>query len=213
MSRQQSASVAALLARARDGDAACKERLFASCRSYLALAARRQIDTWLQAKVDASDLVQQTMLEAHRDFDRFAGASEHEWWAWLKRILARNAADFVRHYKGTRKRQAQREVRIRPADATTLGHYAAEPPARVETPSQQMMRLDEQFRLAAAVDELPEQYREVIVLRNLHRLPFDEIARRMDRSRPAVQMLWMRAVRRLQQRLAEDESTAGTPLS
>jgi RNA polymerase sigma-70 factor (ECF subfamily) len=46
---------------------------------------------------------------------------------------------------------------------------------------------------------LPEDYQEVIVLRNLERLPFDEIAQRLGRSRPAVQMLWMRAIRKLQE--------------
>ena len=59
------------------------------------------------------------MLEAFRDFERFGGNSEQEWLAWLKRILAHNAADFIRRYRGTAKRQARREVPIRgPQDST-----------------------------------------------------------------------------------------------
>src|SRR5204863_8417874 len=102
--------VHALLARARAGDAAARDRLFAHCRDYLGLAARARVETWLRAKVDASDLVQQTLLEAHRGFGHFHGATEAEWLAWLRRILEHNAADFVRRYRGTGKRQVRREV-------------------------------------------------------------------------------------------------------
>ena len=112
-------NVSALIAQARRGDAGCRDRLFGLCRSYLDIVARAQVETWLRAKVDASDLVQETMLDAFRDFERFDGTSEQEWLAWLKRILAHNAADFVRRYRGTAKRQARREVPIRsPQDST-----------------------------------------------------------------------------------------------
>ena len=85
-----------LLAKARAGDAAARDRLFAHCRDYLGLAARARVEASLRAKVDASDLVQQTLLEAHRGFTKFQGATEAEWLAWLRRILEHNAADFVR---------------------------------------------------------------------------------------------------------------------
>ena len=62
----------------------------------------------VKVKEGASDIVQQTMLEAHRDFERFQGGSGQEWLAWLRRILAHNAADIIRHYRGTAKRQAGR---------------------------------------------------------------------------------------------------------
>src|SRR5262245_55513749 len=97
--------VTGLLEQARAGDAAARERLFARCRDYLGLAARARVEGWLRAKVDASDLVQQTLLEAHRGFGRFQGATEAEWLAWLRRILDHNAADFVRRYR-VGKRQA-----------------------------------------------------------------------------------------------------------
>ena len=151
---------------------------------------------------DASDLVQQTLLEAHRDFDRFQGGSENEWRAWLRKILSHNAADFVRHYRGTAKRQARREVRFRdPADSRVGG--APEPPAPGETPSQEFLHLDDEARMTAALAELSEDHRRVIELRNLQRLPFNEVAEQMDRSRPAVQMLWMRAIKKLQEAMEE----------
>jgi len=196
--------VSQLIEQARSGDSTAREELFALCRGYLGYVARSQVETWLRVKVDASDLVQQTMLEAHRDFDRFAGKSEKEWLGWLKRILSHNAADFVRRYRGTAKRQARREVRFRdPADSLSPG--APEPAAPVATPSQEFLRLDNELRVSVALAELPPDYQEVIVLRNLQRLPFNEVAERMERSRPAVQMLWMRAIKKLQAAMGEEE--------
>ncbi|MEE9603448.1 MAG: sigma-70 family RNA polymerase sigma factor [Thermoguttaceae bacterium] len=196
--------VAELIELARGGDAGSRDRLFEMCRNYLALVARSQVETWLRVKVDASDLVQQTMLEAHRDFERFEGGSEQEWLAWLRGILKHNAADFVRQYRGTAKRQARREVRFRdPADSRSPG--APEPAADDATPSQEFLQLDNELRVTAAVAELSLDYREVIVLRNLQRLSFNEVAERMGRSRPAVQMLWMRAIKKLQEAMGGQE--------
>ena len=196
--------VSELIEQARHGDAQCRERLFALCRSYLGFAARAQVESWLKVKVDASDLVQQTMLEAHRDFDDFQGGSEQEWLAWLRKILTHNVADFVRQYRGTAKRQVRREVPFRDPAQSGLAPGAAEPAAPGGTPSQEFLRLDSELRVAAALAELPADYQEVIVLRNLQRLSFNEVAEQMGRSRPAVQMLWMRAIKRLQRAFGND---------
>ena len=194
-------TVEVLLARARQGDEAQRDRLFEACRSYLILLARTQVESWVQAKADASDLVQQTLLEAHRGFDRFEGRTEAEWLAWLRRILSHNAADLVRRYRGTSKRQARREVSLRhPSDDSQAGG-APEPAGRELSPSQQLVVRDRDLQIAAALDRLSADHREVIVLRNLQRLPFDEVAEQMGRTRPAVQMLWARAIKKLQEEL------------
>jgi RNA polymerase sigma-70 factor (ECF subfamily) len=189
--------VAGLLARARAGDEAARDRLFARCRDYLGLAARARVEVKLRAKVDASDLVQQTLLEAHRGFGRFQGATEAEWLAWLRRILDHNAADFVRRYRSTGKREVGREVPLVREGSSAGG--CPEPAAADETPSAAAVRREGELELAAALAQLTADHREVIVLRNLQRLPFDEVARRMNRSRPAAQMLWMRAIQKLQE--------------
>ena len=200
----QHPDASALIERARQGDAAAREELFQLCRNYLSYVARSQVESWLRVKVDASDLVQQTMLEAHRDFERFEGTTEKQWLAWLRKILSHNAADFVRRYRGTAKRQAGREVRFRnPADSVAGG--APEPADPGATPSQEFLQLDNELRVIAALAELSPDYQEVIVLRNLQRLPFGEVAERMQRSRPAVQMLWMRAIKKLQAALGGGE--------
>jgi len=201
MAEPEEPNVSELIRQARQGDAECREQLFGLCRNYLGFVARAQVESWLRVKADASDVVQQTMLEAHRDFDRFEGLSEKEWLGWLRKILAHNVADFVRHYRGTAKRQARREVRFRdPAESAPAGGVP-EPAAPGATPSQEFLRLDDELRVTAALAELPPDYQEVIVLRNFERLPFAEVAEQMGRSRPAVQMLWMRAINKLQDAL------------
>ena len=190
-------SIVETLGQARAGSQQAMGRLFESCRSYLSLVARAQVESRLRAKVDASDIVQQTMLEAYRDFARFHGNTEAEWLAWLRKILAHNAADFIRQFHGTDKRQARREVPLGQPSSSAAGFF--EPADRGESPSQQVMRKERELQVAEAVAQLAPDYQEVIVLRNLERLAFDEIARRMGRSRPAVQMLWMRAIRKLQE--------------
>jgi RNA polymerase sigma-70 factor, ECF subfamily len=192
--------VAALLERARNGDESARNELFERCRSYVRLVARAQIESWLQAKVDHSDLVQQTLLEAHRGLNNFRGSTDGEWLAWLKRIVQTNAADFVRRYGKAGKRRAAREVSLDARAGDDSEGPTRDPrDSGQQTPSQIVLRREEELEISQAVSHLPEDYQEVIILRNLERLPFDEIAERMGRSRPAVQMLWMRAIRRLQE--------------
>lgn len=191
-------SVSDLIARARRQDPEALDQLFARCRPFLNLAARTRVESWLRAKADASDLVQQTMLEAYRGFERFNGQTEAEWLAWLRRILEHNAADFVRRFHGA-KRQIGKELPLAAPASDSQSGVLREPAAPVDTPSQALVKLESELQLAAAIDQLSPDYKEVIVLRNLQRLPFDEVASRMNRSRPAVQMLWMRAIQKLQE--------------
>jgi len=193
---QASADVRALLAAARAGDRTARDRLFADCREYLCLAARARVESWLRAKADASDLVQQTLLEAHRGFEQFHGASEAEFLAWLRRILDHNAADLVRRYHAAGKRQVGREVPLG-GGGSTSSSGGMDPAAPDDSPSALAVKREGDLALAAALTQLAPDYREVIMLRNLQRLPFDEVAERMKRSRPAAQMLWMRAMQKL----------------
>lgn len=203
MKTDQSTSVVELLNRARGGDEGAREALFEKCRAYVTVVARAQVESWLQAKVDPSGLVQQTLLEAHRGLENFRGATEGEWLAWLRRILMHNAADFVRQFGAAEKRRVGREVPLRPPTGdggSWIGHRDPSDPG--ESPSELVLRRERELQIAEAVSKLSDDYREVIMLRNLQRLPFNDVARRMGRSRPAVQMLWMRALCKLQEAMS-----------
>src|SRR5262249_37657575 len=153
---------------------------------YLALLARLQIGRRLQGKVDAADLVQETFLEAHRDFAQFRGGSESELVGWLRQILATNIANQVRRYYGTQRRDVrlERELAVElDQSSRVLDHGLV---ASQSSPSQQAARREQAVLLADALGRLPDDYREVIILRHLEELTFPEVARRMERSVDSV---------------------------
>ncbi|QDT47303.1 RNA polymerase sigma factor YlaC [Symmachiella dynata] len=197
MDKDNNSQLVELLNRARGGDEAARDELFDKCRNYLAIVARVQVESWLRVKVDASDLVQQTMLDAYRGFGDFRGNSEGEWLTWLKQILKHNATDFVRRYRGTEKRQQRREVPMQVGPTNLSEGFTREPSSGGESPSELVMQREREIQLADCITKLAPDHQEVIILRSLQRLPFDEVAERMDRTRPAVQMLWARAVSKL----------------
>jgi len=90
--------------------------------------------SWLKAKVDASDLVQQTLLEAHRGLENFRGTTEAEWLGWLRRIVVHNAADFVRRFHGVEKRCAGREGAARSSRRFSILRTATEQQRRDSEP-------------------------------------------------------------------------------
>jgi RNA polymerase sigma-70 factor (ECF subfamily) len=189
-----------LLARARDGDQTAQGELLARYRNYLRILARTQIDKFLRVRCDASDLVQETLLEALRDFPRFAGTTEQELIAWLCQILVRNLADQVKRHKAQVRdwqRQESLEVLL---DRSCLAVQAALATG-ISSPSARASRREEAVLLADALTRLPADYREVIVLRNLQGLRFEEVAVRMGRSAGAVRMLWARSLEKLHHEL------------
>jgi RNA polymerase sigma-70 factor (ECF subfamily) len=166
-------------------------------RSWLGLLARLQVDGKLRAKFDPSDVVQQTMLEAVRAWPQFRGEGPAELAAWLRQILARVMAHEVRHFRATRRRDLAREVSLEAALAESsrkLGDALASPGT---SPSVAADRNERELLLAEALARLPEDYREVILLRNLEGLAHEEVAERMGRGVGAVRMLWVRALARL----------------
>ena len=190
-----------LLQEARAGDPATLGRLLDLYRRYLALLARVQIGQRLQGKVDASDLVQETYLEAHRNFGRFRGTSEGQFVCWLRQILAAKLADQLRRYLGARGRDVRLEREIEDALDRSSVLLDRGLVAQQSSPSQQAAHREQAVLLADALAELPDDYRDVITLRNLEGLTFPEVARRMGRSLDSVEKLWMRALARLRQLL------------
>jgi RNA polymerase sigma-70 factor (ECF subfamily) len=189
-----------LIARARAGDAEALGRLLESYRNYLRMLSRSLIGQTLRLRLDSSDLIQETFLEAHRDFPKFAGSGEPELAAWLRRILVRNLADQVRYHRAPRR--DERLERSLEAMLERSGREAsAALGANLSSPSAQAARRENAVLLADALAALPANYREVILLRNFDHLPFEQVAVRMGRSTGAVRMLWVRALEHLSRSL------------
>jgi RNA polymerase sigma-70 factor (ECF subfamily) len=187
------------LSAARAGSRTALGQALESCRGYLLVVADRNLDADLRAKGGASDLVQETFLEAQRDFGQFQGGSADELRAWLRRLLLNNVANFTRHYRGTAKRQVQRELALEPGDVS--GRPDAGPAADTPSPSTLAMAEEQRLALQQALQRLPEDYRQVIVWRHQEQLTFEEIGQRLQRTANAARLLWLRAVERLQQDL------------
>ena len=149
--------------------------------------------------MDASDLVQDAMLEAHKNFPNFRGGSEAEFVAWLRQILSTVLLGCIRRYLGTQKRDIRLERKLR-ADvdqsSLLLGCGFVD---RGSSPSQRAIRREQAVVLADALEKIPTDYRDVLVHRHLEGLSFPEIAVRMGRSLDSVEKLWVRGLARLRQ--------------
>jgi RNA polymerase sigma-70 factor (ECF subfamily) len=159
--------------------------------------ADQELDPELRAKGGASDLVQETFLEAHRDFPRFHGSTQAELRAWLRRLLLNNLANFARRYRATARRGIHREVPLR------VGHGIADPAADTPSPSGEALAHEQAEAVQRAMARLPEDYANVIRLRHQEQCSFEEIGRHMNRTANAARMLWLRAIERLRQELGD----------
>jgi RNA polymerase sigma-70 factor (ECF subfamily) len=201
-----------LLAMVREGKPDSLGQMLQSCANYVRLLASMQMDARLRSRLDASDLVQETFLKAHRDFHQFQGCTEGEFLAWIRQILAHTLAHAVEKHVLANKRDVRREVsldRFRQAlDRSTIqleGMLAA-PDA---TPSSHACRRESAVLLADRLADLSEDHRQVIILRHLEGASFQQVAERMERSEGAARMLWLRAIEQLRQLLKEDLADGG----
>jgi RNA polymerase sigma-70 factor, ECF subfamily len=193
-----------LLRQSRAGDGTAAGQLLELYRNYLGLLGRVQLGRQLQGKVDASDLVQEVFLAAHRGLAGFRGTTEAELVCWLRQVLAARLADLVRRFRGTRRRDLRLERRL--ADeldrsSQAVGGGLVGPGS---SPSEGAVRRERAVLLADALQELPDDYREVIVLHHFQGADFTEVAARMSRSQDSVRKLWMRGLARLRRGLGDD---------
>jgi RNA polymerase sigma-70 factor (ECF subfamily) len=167
-----------------------------SFRDYLRLLARLQIDGRLRARIDPSDLVQQTLLEAHQALVRPEAVVPADLPAYLRRILSRNLVDAIRQHQAGR-----RDV--------NLEHSLEQSSQRLEAwladdqsgPEQKLARQEELQQMASAMAELPEDQRTALELKYLQGASVADIAVEMQRSEEAVGGLLRRGLARLRERL------------
>jgi RNA polymerase sigma-70 factor (ECF subfamily) len=193
-----------VLRRARAGDAAALEQLLQEYREFVRGLVRSRRPDRLQARVDHSDIIQETMLRVAQNIGDFQGNCEEEWKAWLARIAENEVVHQIRHHLAAARRAVGRES---PRSAEPVG--SAEGMSRLEewlartqtSPSLAAQRNERAFALADALTRLPEDYRRVLVLRHLDGMPFAAVAERMGRSEGAVRVLWTRALKKMREEL------------
>ena len=193
----------ALLRRARTGSDGAADALLNHYRPYLRLLARLRDKQQLQAKYDDSDLVQETLLQVHRDLAQFRGITEAEFAAWLRSIMAAINGKHMRYYTAQKRdvcieRQLEDELNN---SSQMLGRMTATP---IATPSEHAVQRERAVVLSQALMQLQPDYRETLILHRLEGLTMKEVAARMGRTEDSVQKLMARGLmqlRRLMEKL------------
>ena len=175
-------------------------------RNYLLLLARLKLDRKLRSKLDASDVVQQTLLEAHEALASCRGEDLAVQAVWLRQILARNLANAVRDLT-----RAKRDVRKERSLQVDLDNSASQIEgwlrAQQSSPSQKLERHERALQLAEALAQLPEAQRDAVMLRHFQGLSLADIAEQLDCTTAAVTGLLHRGLKNLRNSLADLEDS------
>ncbi len=196
--------VARLLAQARQGSREALGELLEGHRDFLQHLAERELDPDLRAKGGASDLVQQTFLEAQRDIGQFRGQTDAELAGWLRQMLLNNLASFSRRFRDTGKRHLGCEVSLEDSREDEGGLRAVLADSD-PGPLEKAMREENLRLLREALERLPPDDRELVQLRFWDELPFEEIGQRLQRSPDGVRKVFKRVV----ERLSDEMNTPG----
>ncbi len=176
--------------------------IVAKYEPYLRMLARTQMRKAYQAKVGASDMVQQAMLQACQGLEGFRGATEPEFRAWLRQILARHLChldrDLHRDKRDIRREQSM-EQQLAQSSMKLEGLLAGDGP----TPSQNVSYGENVIRLADAIERLPESQCEAVRLHYLEGMKLSEVAEKLDKSTGAIAGLLHRGMKTLRQQLGE----------
>jgi RNA polymerase sigma-70 factor, ECF subfamily len=189
------------IAQARAGEAGAMGELLEAQRATLVARAERQLGVLLHRRLSASDVVQQSFMEALRAFPQFRGSSGPEFAAWLQRILEHHLEHAVRDHTGAAKRAIAREQPlpvVRPGESEVLG--AEEFAARAASPSTRAMEQEQADLVAGLLADLPEDQQMAVRLR-YEGMPLTEIAERLGRSASAVASLIKRGMHSLRSKV------------
>ena len=180
-------------------ESAMKDEL-ARYGEYLLLLAQSQFPARLRRKLNASDVVQETLLEAHRDVEQFRGNTSGEMAAWLRQILSRNLANVARDWD-----RQKRDVRREQSFEQSLSESSARLEAWLSdgnlSPSTQAQRNEQLLQLAQVLMSIPEDQRQVIELRYLQGCSIKEISEQLEKSSGAVAGLLHRGLSKLREQL------------
>jgi RNA polymerase sigma-70 factor, ECF subfamily len=184
------------------GPADSTDQTLARFRPYLRFLAEVQLHPRWQSKLDASDLVQQTLLEAHAGLGGFRGQTEAELAGWLRAILAHRLQNALRDLLRGR-RDARRERSLQEELQASSARLEAWLADERSSPSEQAQRGERARRLAEALEQLPQAQRQAVVLQYWHGWTLRQIADHLGRTPPAVAGLLQRGLRQLRSLMQE----------
>jgi len=193
------ASMSQLVGAAKEGDSAAHSEICRQVQGQLNRMADQHLDAKLRRKLNPSDIVQATLTRMVQGFGDFRGSSSAEFYGWLNAILKNEVNSTRRNFQRQR-----RDIRRESEQASAVVRGQSRPE---EMPSQRLQTQEKMAQFHKVIDRLPPDQAQVIKLRSIQELPFEEVARQMDRSANAVSKLWGRALISLQQELAKQDDS------
>ncbi len=200
----QSQETQELLAEARGGDPAAVSRLLDRHRAALRRMIDLRMDQGVRRRVDASDIVQDVLLDAHRRLQEYLAHPVMPFHLWLRQMAKDRMIDTHRRHRVAARRSIDREQPLAPRAADRSSLELAGVLADGElTPAAAAVWHELQGRFQEALEQLDEQDREVVLLRHFEHLSNSEVAEVLGLSEPAAGMRYLRAMRRLRTKLQE----------
>ena len=207
----ESAKTQTLLIAAGEGDADAVGQLLARHRPALRRMIDMRLDPKLRQRLDASDVVQDVLIDAHRRLDEYLADPKMPFHLWIRLIAKDRIIDAHRRHRGAARRSLDREQPMHSPggiDQSTMD-LAAQLCDPELTPAARATWEELQRRFRDALDELPEADREVVLMRHFEHLSNSEVAAALDLSEPAASMRYMRSMRKLRSILGEEPSASG----
>ncbi|HUG17585.1 MAG TPA: sigma-70 family RNA polymerase sigma factor [Planctomycetaceae bacterium] len=204
----QSPETIQLLQKAKAGDASARNDLMDRHRASLQQMVRMRLDRKLAARLDSSDIVQDVLIEANRRLDDFIASEGMPFHLWLRQLARDRIIDMHRRHRGAEKRSVDKEQHLQArgfGDRSSL-ELAAQLRDPELTPAAAALKNELQERFVMALEELSEEDRDIIMMRNFEHLTNTEVAQSLGLSQPAAGMRYLRALQRLRQVLGDPQA-------
>ncbi len=196
-----------LLDLVRDGDDLATGRLLERHRDALHRMAEMRLDPKIRQRIDASDIIQEVMIEANRRLQTYLENPIMPFHLWLRQMTTDRIIDAHRRHRVSKKRSVDLEQA--PVVASNLDHSTIQFGPQITdgelTPAAAAIRNELQRKFEEAVDEMDDIDKEIIVMRHFEKLTNQEVAHVLKLSEPAASMRYLRAMRRLRQKFSPDE--------
>jgi RNA polymerase sigma-70 factor (ECF subfamily) len=200
-----------MLRRAKSGDERALAALFTHYRERLKRMVRLRLDRRLSGRVDASDVIQEAYLEAHKRFAEWSANKDLPFYLWLRLVTGQKLTDFHRHHLGTKMRDAGQEVSLyrgalpQASSASLAAHLLG----KMTTATQAAIRAEHKLIVQEALNSMDALDREVLVLRHFEHLSNDETALVLGIKKATASQRYIRALKRLKEILASIPGLGG----
>lgn len=200
-----------LLKNVADGDQSAMNRLMDRHREAVRRMIQMRLDHAVARRVDASDVVQDVLMEASQRLNDYMQNPSMPFHLWLRQLAKDRIIDMHRRHRAAKRRSVDREQNLSGlgSDDQSAADLAALLKDAELTPAAAALRKEMEERFLVALDQLEENDREIVIMRHFEHLGNSEVAEALQLSAPAAGMRYLRAIRRLRELLGGEESMDG----